>query len=370
MEINAVGILGAERGAAWLAVTAAACGLQVRVYDMFKESLKKTSASVEWRLAQLGKSALAANVEFVQDFGKLSGADLVIETPARSGEERGERLFKICEVLDKKCLLALCAGVERLELVSRELPAPERILGFSFARPVSKNLLAEVVRLDATSDATLACATDFLRRLGKTPVIVKDMPGLILERLRCPYHLASLRLLEVGKGLPAQIDAALKQTGGFARGPFESMDELGLDVDYETCKYIYESLDSPERLKPSASENRLVQYGQLGKKSSVGFYLYEDGEICGHNPDLSGVAPYLGIAPASAELIVGAVAQMVIAEAHAAATEGLLSEYDVDTAAKLGLGWPKGPFAMERDMTEVLENVRNDSKRDLWGEAV
>jgi len=370
MEINAVGISGAERGAAALAVMAAVSGLQVRVYDMFKESLKRTSAKVQWRLEQMGRGELVSNVEFVQDYGKLGGADIIIETPARSSEERVQNLMKICEVVDKSVIVALCAGLERLEVVARDLPEPSRLMGFSFAQPVSRNPLAELVRLDLTSDEALSCATEFLRKLGKTPVIVRDMPGLIVERLRCPYHLAALRLLEVGKGLPAQIDRALKQAGGFVTGPFECMDNLGLDVDYEASKYLYEALGNPERLKPSASENRLVQYGQLGKKSGVGFYLYEEGEICGHNPDLSGVAPYLGIAPVSDELIVGAVAQAVIAEAHAAAAEGLLSEYDVDTAARLGLGWPKGPFAMEREMTEVLDNVRKESKRDLWGDAV
>ena len=370
MDINAVGILGAGTGAASLAVMSAANGLQVRIYDLFKDSLKKTAASMKWRLEQMGKSDLAANVEFVQEYSKFSGADIIIETPVRSRDERSLRLDKTSKAIDKKCVLALCAGVERLGPVAQELPGPERLLGLSFARPVAKNKLVELVRLDDTSETALDAATAFLRRIGKTPVIVKDMPGLIVERLRCPYHLAALRLLEVGKGLPAQIDGALKKLGGFALGPFESMDEIGLDQDYEASQYLYEALGSPDRLKPSACEHRLVQYGQLGKKSTMGFYLYEDGELSGHNPDLGGVAPYLGIAPATEEMILGAIAQPVIDEAHAAASEGMLSEYDVDTAAKLGLGWPKGPFAMERDMSSVLAQLRKESKKDPWGDAV
>lgn len=370
MEISAVGILGAGTGSASLAVKAAASGLQVRIYDLFKDSLKNTAASVEWRLEQLGKSELSSNIEFVQDCEKLYGAEILLETPARSEDERALRLNKACRAVDKSCLLGLCSGVEVLEPVTRELPVPERLLGIAFARPVAKNKLVELVRLERTSESTLNTASEFMRRIGKTPVMVKDMPGLIVERLRCPYHLAALRMLEVGKGAPSRIDAAAKKLGGFAMGPFESMDEIGLDVDWRAAEYLYQALGRPERLKPAACENRLAQYGQLGRKSTVGFYFYEDGDISGHNPDLRGVVPYLGIAPVSDEVIFGALIQPVIEEAHLAATEGLLSEYDVDVAAKLGLGWPKGPFALEREKADLLDSVRRQSKKDPWGDAV
>ncbi|MEW6042117.1 MAG: hypothetical protein AB1633_11410, partial [Elusimicrobiota bacterium] len=132
-------------------------------------------------------------------------------------------------------------------------------------------------------------------------------------------------------------------------------DFVGIDSDYETALEIYELLNKPERLTPSATELKLVQYGQLGKKSTAGFYLYEDGYIVGENPTLGNIIRYLGLKNVTKEEIFAQVIGPVIEEAKILGSEIMASEYDIETAIKLGLGWPKGPFAFCREHEHLFK---------------
>jgi len=212
----------------------------------------------------------------------------------------------------------------------------------------------EIVRTDKTGDACLEAAAGLLRKIGKTPVITKDNPGQIVERLLRPFILSAFKLLEAGKGSPHGIDAAFKEVGGMPAGPFEAADFMGLDRDYKATHDIYEALGKPERLTPSAMELRLVQYGQLGRKATIGFYIYEEGVIVGENPILSNVVKYLGLKKVPKEEIFAELLRPVIEEARLLASEIMASEHDIETAIKLALNWPKGPFAYSRDLEHLF----------------
>jgi 3-hydroxyacyl-CoA dehydrogenase len=226
---------------------------------------------------------------------------------------------------------------------------------------VRENLLAEVVRGEATSDESVEACAALLRRLGRTPVIMKDNPGQILERLWRPFVLAALGALEKGKGRPYEIDAAFRGVSGAPRGPFESLDARGLDADLRSAHAVYEALGRPLRLAPSTVETRLVQYGQLGRKSTIGFYIYDDGVIAGENPILGNILKYLGLRKVEKGEIFRELMSPVIEEARLLASEIMASEYDIETVVKLGLGWPKGPFGYLRDMPDLF--VRKEASQ-------
>lgn len=359
MEIKAIGIIGADAAGAGLAEVFIKNGYQVRLYDDFKDALNVALAKIKWSLREEGREALLADIEGIQDLAKFKGADLVVEAAAKPAEERKLCLTRLKTCIDPACVVALRCAVEPVKEIIEAADLPrDRSLGFHFIQPVRTNALVEVVRTHQSSDACIEAAAGLLRSIGKTPVLVKDNPGQIVERLRCPFTLAALRLLEAGKGCPHEIDSAFREVSGAVAGPFEAMDFYGLDSDCAASDNIYAALGSPARLKPSATGQRLVQYGQLGRKATIGFYIYEEGRIVGENPLLPNLVKYLGLKKTSKEEIFAEIMRPVIEEAGLLAGEVMASEYDIETAVKLAFGWPKGPFAFGRDMAGLLEKKK------------
>ncbi|MBU2574015.1 MAG: 3-hydroxyacyl-CoA dehydrogenase family protein, partial [Elusimicrobia bacterium] len=335
-------------------------GYQVRLYDDFKDSLNIALAKISWSLQQAGKENLLANLEGIQDFSKFKGADIIIETQGKDMDERRHAFSKLTEFMEPECVIAaFCAVVPLKTLIENtELPK-DRTVGLHFVRPVRVNPLVELVRLDHTGDGFMDAVMSILRKIGKTPILVKDNPGQIVERLTRPFLLSALKLLGDGKGSPHEIDTAFKEVGGqLPYGPFEMADFIGLDVDYKAAQDIYEFLGKPERLTPSAVELRLVQYGQVGRKATIGFYIYEDGRIVGENPILPNFIKYLGLRKAPKEEIFAELLRPMIEEAKLLAAEIMASEYDIETAVKLAMGWPKGLFAYSRDLEHLFVKKR------------
>jgi len=348
--------MGANSTGTGLAEVFIKSGFQVRLYDGFKDSLNVALAKIKWSLRKEGKEDLLANIEGIQDLSKFKGADIVIEAAAKSPEEQRLYFAKLLPGLDPACVVAVRCAVNPIAgvIANCGLPA-DRTVGFHFIKPVRANALVEVVRTHNTGDAYLEAVTNLARKMGKTPVIVKDNPGQIVERLTRPFILSALRLLDAGKGYPNEIDAAFREISGAAAGPFETADFAGLDYDRGATETIFAALGSPERLAPSATEQRLVQYGQLGRKSTIGFYIYEEGRIVGENPILPNLVKYLGLKKIAKEEVFAELMRPVIEEANLLAGEIMASEYDIETAVKLAFGWPKGPFAYGRDMAHLLE---------------
>ena len=369
MEINAIGIMGADTIGTGLAEIFLKHGYQVRIYDNFKDSLNIALAKISWSMQQAGKADLMSNIEGIQDISKFKGADIVIETLAKDMEERRLAFFKLKDFIEPTCVIAASCAVQPLKnlIDNTDLPR-ERTMGLHFIQPVRTNALVELVRLDATKDDCLDAAMNLLRKIEKTPILVKDNPGQIVERLFRPFILSAFKLLEAGKGYPHEIDAAFKEVGQLPIGPFEAVDFAGLDSDYKATQDIYEALGKPERLAPSPMELRLVQYGQLGRKSTIGFYIYEDGRIVGESPILSNVVKYLGLKKVSKEEIFAELLRPVIEEAKILASEIMVSEYDIETAMKLAMSWPKGPFAYGRDLEQlfVKKQVSEFDKLDSY----
>jgi len=359
MEIKAIGIMGANTTGAGAAEVFLKSGFQVRLYDGFKDSLNVALAKISWSLHKEGKEALLANIEGIQDLSKFKGADIVIEAAAKSPEEQKVYFAKLKGHLEPGCVVAVRCSVQPVGPVIAACELPEdRTLGFHFIKPVRTNPLVEVVRTRTTGDAYLEAVVDLLRKIGKTPIIVKDNPGQIVERITRPYILAALRLLDSGKGHPHEIDEAFKAVSGALTGPFEMADFAGLDSDCSATDIIFTALGSPERLAPSPTLRRLVQYGQLGRKATIGFYIYEEGRIVGENPILPNLVKYLGLKKTTKEEIFAEIMRPVVEEAKLLAGEIMASEYDIETAVKLAFGWPKGPFAYGRDMAHLLEKKK------------
>jgi 3-hydroxybutyryl-CoA dehydrogenase len=147
------------------------------------------------------------------------------------------------------------------------------VIGLHFFNPATIMKLVEVVNTSYTNEQTTRAVTELSRQLGKTPVICKDSPGFIVNRVARPYYIESLRIAEENQELIEQIDRLMESTG-FKMGPFRLMDLIGNDINYAVSCSVYEQLGNPERLKPSYIQEEKVKEGKLGKKSKEGYYKY------------------------------------------------------------------------------------------------
>jgi 3-hydroxybutyryl-CoA dehydrogenase len=142
-----------------------------------------------------------------------------------------------------------------------------------FFNPAPLMKLVEVVRGKQTNDSTVQTTYELAKLMGKTPVMCKDSPGFIVNRVARPYYIESLRLAEEGLISFSQADRLL-EASGFKMGPFKLMDLIGNDVNFAVSNSVYDQLGKPERLRPSPIQQQKVENGELGKKTGKGYYEY------------------------------------------------------------------------------------------------
>ena len=133
--------------------------------------------------------------------------------------------------------------------------------------------LVEVIKTNYTNENTTGIITGLIKKMGKTPVICKDSPGFIVNRVARPYYIESLRLVEGHLAEFTEIDSLMEATG-FKMGPFKLMDLIGNDINYAVSCSVFDQLGKPERLKPSSIQKEKVEKGNLGKKTGRGYYNY------------------------------------------------------------------------------------------------
>jgi 3-hydroxybutyryl-CoA dehydrogenase len=220
---------------------------------------------------------------------------------------------------------------------------PQRVLGMHFFNPVPLMQLVEVVAGPMTDQAVTDSVALFARRLGKTPVVAADTPGFIVNRVARPFYLEALRIVGEGAASVDAVDAAMRGIG-FRMGPFELIDAIGLDVNLAVSMSVFEQFFFDPRYRPHLLQRSLVDAGRLGRKSGGGFYDYgADGSSSvwrglARRPDGPRV-PTLDEQQIAARLLAA-----IVNEAASAVADGVASPGAIDTAMRLGTGYPSGPL--------------------------
>jgi 3-hydroxybutyryl-CoA dehydrogenase len=266
-------------------------------------------------------------------------ADVVIEAALESLELK-QTIFRTLDgVADPATILATNTSALSIASIAAATTRPERVVGLHFFNPAPLMALVEVVAGPATDPAVADAAETLVASWGKTPVRSTDSPGFIVNRINRPFTLRALRILEAGSASIEDVDQALRD-GGFPLGPFELMDLTGIDVTFAASTAIWERLGRPDRLRPSPIQERLIDAGNLGRKTGRGFYRYEAGRRSSE-PDET--ASSVDGAAIRAEILAA-----IDAEARLVAAEGVASEADIDLAMRLGANHPAGPFERAR----------------------
>jgi len=275
--------------------------------------------------------------------GLAAEADLVIEAALEDLELKRTIFRALGSAARPHTLLATNTSALSVTEVGAGSGIADRTLGLHFFNPAPVMPLVEVVVGDATSPASLDAGARFVRELGKTAVVCRDVPGFIVNRVNRPFTLEALRMLESAEAGVEQVDQAMIGAG-YPMGPFALMDLVGIDINYAVARALYEAFDQPVRFRPSPIQHALVEAGRLGRKAGEGFYLHSGGSaITSERLSEVGVGPAVeGGLPA--DEIVARIELAIINEAYLAAGEGVAEAGDIDRAMKLGANHPHGPF--------------------------
>jgi len=343
MAVVGAGVMGG--GIAWLAGEK---GLPIRIKDIRLDALEGAlaTAGTLWarqvrlrRLTPARRDRRLERLSFTLDYRGFRTVDCVVEAVV---EDLGVKRAVFAELereVGETTVLATNTSSLRIEDIAAETRYPERVVGLHFFNPVDRMPLLEVVRGPRSSEAAVATAYRLALDLGKTPILVRDCPGFLVNRILAFYLGEALFLFESGAD-PVRVDRVMERFG-MPMGPFALLDQIGLDVADKVTKVVQEAYG--DRLPPQAVVGRLAGGGHLGKKSGRGFYAYDDkGKIKAPAPEASAAVQGAG-RPVGEDEIVDRLVLPMVNEAARCLEEGIVSRpRDVDLGMVMGTGFP--PF--------------------------
>ena len=281
MSINTLCVCGAGTMGSSIAQAAIQSGIYTILYEPNTAVLGKAKAGIEKSLASLvekgkitpeAKSKALMQIQFTDDVQGLL-ADVFIEAIVEKPEIKIGLFNQLAEMNHSESIFATNTSSLSVTKIAEGVINPARVIGMHFFNPATIMKLVEVVNTDYTTAATTDTIIELAKTMGKTPVICRDAPGFIVNRVARPYYIESLRLAEENISSFEQMDKLMEATG-FKMGPFKLMDLIGNDINYAVSCSLYEQLQKPERLKPSSIQQEKVETGELGKKSGKGYYDY------------------------------------------------------------------------------------------------
>ncbi|MBL7956350.1 MAG: NAD(P)-binding domain-containing protein, partial [Flavobacteriales bacterium] len=275
-----IAVIGAGTMGSGIAQVAAQAGHDVVLYDTRREVVDKALAMLRKTLDKLvekGKLAkeqadgIHGRIASASDLKELAGSGLVIEAII---EDLGikKKLFADLEgILSADAVLATNTSSLSVTAIAAACGIPERVIGLHFFNPAPLLPLVEVVPGLATDPALGARMCALMKAWGKAPVVCKDTPGFIVNRVARPFYGEALRIYEEGIADMATIDHAMRTIGGFKMGPFELMDLIGNDINFAVTRTVFEAFFYDPRYRPSITQQRQVESGWLGRKSGKGY---------------------------------------------------------------------------------------------------
>ncbi|MCC6028395.1 MAG: 3-hydroxyacyl-CoA dehydrogenase/enoyl-CoA hydratase family protein [Archaeoglobus sp.] len=344
MEIKKVAVLGAGDMGHGIAEVCAIAGYEVTMRDIKQEFVDRGMERIKQSLLKLQEKGRVQNPELVLsrikptvDLGEaVRNADIIIEAVPEVFEIKTQ-VFAECDKLAKpECIFASNTSTIRITELAKATKREDRFVGLHFFNPPVLMQLVEVIRGEKTSDETVNICVDFVKKIGKVPVVVKkDVPGFIVNRVQAPAGALLMAIIERGIATPEEVDATVRRMG-LPMGPFELMDFTGIDIFYHANKYYAKAI-SPDYEPPKILEE-MVKSKNLGKKTGKGWY------------DWSAGRPQIDMSKATDKINPLDFSIVEINEAVKLVEMGVAEPEEIDLAVKLGLNRPFGPFEIAKSI--------------------
>jgi len=350
-KYSKVGMLGAGMMGAGIAMCTAQAGIEVVLLDTTQEAADKGKAyaAKQWgkqvargRMTQEAVDALLARIKPTADYADLAGCELVIEAVFEKREIKAEVTKKTEAVIAADAIFASNTSTLPITGLAEASARPANFIGLHFFSPAEKMPLVEIIVGKATSDATLARSMDYVRAIGKTPIVVNDSRGFYTSRVFGTYVSEGMALLEEGVP-PALIDKA-GLIAGMPVGPLALADEVSIELVYKIAQQTRADLGSAyvERAADRVAARMVADLGRLGRKSGAGFYDYPPDGPKHLWPGLAAQFPLATKVPALEEIIERLILVQSVETARCLEEKVLRTAIDADVGAILGWGYP--PF--------------------------
>ncbi len=282
MDIRTVGVCGAGLMGNGIAQTCAAAGYEVVLMEVADAPLQRGMQTITKSLGKFvekekldssERDAILARITPTTNVNDLKNCDLVIEAIVENAEVKIALFTQLDALLAPQAII--CTNTSSLCVI--ELAAktrrPNRVAGLHFFNPVPIMKLVEVVKTIATAQDVIDALFAFAQKLGKEPILAKDTPGFVVNRLLVPYLLYAIRVYDEGLASKEDIDKGMKLGCGYPMGPLELLDFVGLDTTYYIAQIMFDEFKDP-MMAPPPLLRRMVLAGQFGRKSGKGFYEY------------------------------------------------------------------------------------------------
>ena len=279
--INTICVIGAGTMGSGIAQTAAQSGFYTLLFDINITVLEKAKTAIEKSLQFLvDKQKISADekkniferIGFVTDTNDCM-ADIIIEAIVEKVDAKVAIFNQLAEVNHSEVIFATNTSSLSVSEIQAKVQQPQRLVGMHFFNAAQVMKLVEVVKGEKTLDSVAQTVYELCLQMKKTPVMCKDAPGFIVNRVARHYYLEAMKLVENGIATIESIDEIM-EASGFKMGPFKLMDLIGNDINLAVSQSLYDACGQAERFKPSQLQADKVAVGELGKKTGKGFYNY------------------------------------------------------------------------------------------------
>jgi len=280
--VQTICICGAGTMGSGIAQVSAQSGFYTILFDVNESVLEKSKENIQKNLTFLvdkqkisaeDKDQIYERIKFVNDTNDCI-ADVIIEAIIEKIDAKVALFNKLSEINHAEVVFATNTSSISVSDIQKKVHYPERVVGMHFFNPAYLMKLVEVVKGEQTNPEVALSVYDLCMQMGKSPVMCKDAPGFIVNRIARHYYLEAMKLVEQGAATFENVDAIMEATG-FKMGPFRLMDLIGMDINLSVSQSIYKAFDNEERFKPSNLQIEKVNSGDLGRKTGKGFYEYK-----------------------------------------------------------------------------------------------
>ena len=365
-----VGIIGSGTMGIGIAQVAATSGCDVFLYDANSNQTEKSLVNLKNTLNKLvekGKIStekshdISSKINPCNELLGLKDCDLIIEAIIENKEIKTKVFQDLEELVSENCVISSNTSSISITSLSSELKNPERFIGIHFFNPAPLMPLVEIIPGLLTKENLATEIFSLMKSWGKIPVIAKDVPGFIVNRIARPFYGEALRIVEENLATVEQIDDAMRTLGNFKMGPFELMDLIGIDVNFSVTKTVYQDYFYDPKYKPSLLQQRMSEAKLLGRKTRKGFYDYSE------NVEKS--------VPQKDEKLYEdiflRIISMLVNEAVEAKRLKIASDEDLELAMQKGVNYPKGLLNWGKEIgyqkiSETLQNLFEEYQEERY----